>query len=49
MLKQQTAAMPVPFSLYKPENKRWLLPLFFVFSAGWALEMCVQILAGKLL
>jgi hypothetical protein len=34
--------IPRPFDYWDKSNKRWLLPLYFVLSFGWALELCVQ-------
>ncbi len=37
--------IPRPLDLYSPRTKSWLLPLDFVFSIAWALELCVILLA----
>lgn len=31
--------IPRPFSLWRPQNKSWLLPLYFLLSIGWSLEL----------
>jgi len=31
--------IPRPFSLWQPQNRAWLLPLYFLLSIGWSLEL----------
>lgn len=31
--------IPRPFSLWQPQNRAWLLPLYFILSIGWSLEL----------
>uniref|UniRef100_A0A0W0EX15 Transmembrane protein n=1 Tax=Moniliophthora roreri TaxID=221103 RepID=A0A0W0EX15_MONRR len=38
----ETILIPRPFSMWSAINKRWLLPLYFVLSAAWALELSVN-------
>ncbi|EEB86973.1 hypothetical protein MPER_15889, partial [Moniliophthora perniciosa FA553] len=35
--------IPKPFSMWSANNKRWLLPLYFVLSAAWALELVTHL------
>ncbi|KAH9935157.1 uncharacterized protein BXZ73DRAFT_45522 [Epithele typhae] len=37
------AIIPVPIDFYRPENISWVLPLQFVFSFAWALEMVTHL------
>lgn len=30
---------PKPIELYAPSHKKWILPIFFLFSAAWACEL----------
>ncbi|TCD61622.1 hypothetical protein EIP91_008146, partial [Steccherinum ochraceum] len=34
---------PKPLNLYAPHNRAWLLPLDFIFSAVWALELVTHL------
>ncbi|TFK44980.1 hypothetical protein BDQ12DRAFT_673903 [Crucibulum laeve] len=35
--------IPRPFMLWNPRNKSWLLPLYFVLSVGWSLELVTHL------
>lgn len=35
--------IPQPFILWSPNNRHWLLPLFFVFSMAWSLELVTHL------
>ncbi|KAF8963619.1 hypothetical protein BDZ97DRAFT_984668 [Flammula alnicola] len=35
--------MPRPLSAWAPEDKEWLLPLYFVLSTGWSLELVTHL------
>jgi len=32
--------MPKPLTFWVPDHRRWLLPLYFVLSIAWSLELC---------
>lgn len=33
------SVLPIPIDQYRDSNRSWVLPLQFVFSMAWALEM----------
>lgn len=35
--------IPRPFSLWQPHNRAWLLPLYFLLSIGWSLELVTHL------
>ncbi|KZT27140.1 hypothetical protein NEOLEDRAFT_1240446 [Neolentinus lepideus HHB14362 ss-1] len=35
--------IPKPYELWRPEHRHWVLPLFFVFSGAWALEIVTHL------
>lgn len=34
--------IPIPTVFWHVDHKNWLLPLYFIFSGAWALEMYVR-------
>ncbi|TFK50744.1 hypothetical protein OE88DRAFT_1645045 [Heliocybe sulcata] len=42
-LTRYPAIMPKPYELWSPGHRHWLLPLFFVFSGAWALEIVTHL------
>lgn len=47
LLIDENQVIPRPLDLYSPRTKSWLLPLDFVFSIAWALELVTH-LEGRL-
>ena len=38
-------AIPRPVHLWRPNHRKWVVPLYFLFSTGWSLEMYVGVTA----
>ncbi|KAF9453515.1 hypothetical protein P691DRAFT_658159 [Macrolepiota fuliginosa MF-IS2] len=38
-----TLVIPKPFARWKPENRHWLLPLYFILSTAWSLELVTHL------
>ncbi|KAI0684001.1 hypothetical protein BC835DRAFT_1392312 [Cytidiella melzeri] len=40
---QDSRIIPTPLDLYSPESRRWILPLNFIFSFAWGLELITHL------